>query len=182
VVVDRTKGVTLWLTGLSGAGKTTVAQALETRLINYDINCYRLDGDELRTGLCSGLGFSKEDRSENIRRVAEVSKLFANAGLVSIVSLISPYIEDRDNCRKIHENANLPFVEVYVDAPLNVCESRDPKGLYKKARAGEIKKFTGVSDPYEGPLNPEIILRTAENSINDCVELCLKYLQENRLT
>ncbi len=153
-------GCTLWLTRLSGSGKSTVAVALEHALIQSGHLAYRLDGDNVRHGLNSNLGFSAEDRQENIRRVGEVSKLFADAGVITISSFISPYQSDRDRVRKIHEDAGLRFFEVFVNTPIEVCESRDPKGLYKKARAGEIKGFTGIDDPYETPANPEIDLKT----------------------
>ncbi|XP_023259867.1 bifunctional 3'-phosphoadenosine 5'-phosphosulfate synthase 1-like, partial [Seriola lalandi dorsalis] len=133
------RGCTVWLTGLSGAGKTTVSMALEEYLVCHGIPCYTLDGDNIRQGLNKNLGFSPEDREENIRRIAEVARLFADAGLVCIASFISPYSRDRLNARKIHEAAGLPFFEVFVDAPLDVCEQRDVKGLYKRARAGEIR-------------------------------------------
>merc|ERR1719161_141088 len=157
------KGVTLWMTGLSGSGKSTISVLLEHALVERQQKpyfVYRLDGDNLRFGLNSDLGFSPEDRKENVRRVAEVAKLFADAGALVLVGLISPYQADRDFARKIHDDAGLQFLEVYVDAPLPVAEDRDPKGLYKKARAGQIKGFTGLDAPYEAPTKPEIHIRS----------------------
>lgn len=175
------KGCTLWMTGLSGSGKSTVAVALEQVLLQRGKHAYRLDGDNVRFGLNKNLGFSAEDRAENIRRIGEVSKLFADAGMITISSFISPYTADRDAARKLHEDAKLPFVEVYVNTPLEVSEERDPKGLYKKARAGEIKGFTGIDDPYEAPENPELLLPTHELSVAESVQVILDYLQLNDL-
>ena len=175
------KGVTLWMTGLSGSGKSTIAVALEQVLLQQGKHAYRLDGDNVRHGLNKNLGFSEEDRAENIRRIGEVAKLFAEAGIVTITSFISPYRADRDLVRKLHDDAGLPFFEVYVDAPLDVAEERDPKGLYKKARAGEIKGFTGIDDPYEAPQNPELHLRTDKLSVEDSVRALLSYLDERGL-
>lgn len=160
-------GCTLWLTGLSGSGKSTVGVALERALNSRGILAYRLDGDNVRHGLNANLGFGADDRKENIRRVGEVAKLFADAGVVTISSFISPYQADRDQVRKIHEDAGLVFLEVFIDTPIEVCEQRDPKGLYKKARAGEIKGFTGIDDPYELPVKPEIVLNTDDLSIEE---------------
>jgi bifunctional enzyme CysN/CysC len=154
-----TRGATVWLTGLSASGKSTVAVELERRLVASGRPAYLLDGDNLRHGLNAGLGFSAADRAENVRRVGEVAKLFADAGVVAIVSLISPYRADRDRVREVHRAAGLPFVEVFVDTPLEVCEARDPKGMYARARAGEISGFTGVDDPYEPPRAPDVVLR-----------------------
>ncbi len=175
------KGVTLWMTGLSGSGKSTIAVALEQVLLQQGKHAYRLDGDNVRHGLNKNLGFSAEDRAENIRRIGEVAKLFAEAGIVTITSFISPYRADRDLVRKLHDDAGLPFFEVYVDAPLAVAEERDPKGLYKKARAGEIKGFTGIDDPYEAPENAELHLRTDKLSVEDSVRALLSYLDERGL-
>uniref|UniRef100_A0A672KPV2 Bifunctional 3'-phosphoadenosine 5'-phosphosulfate synthase 1 n=1 Tax=Sinocyclocheilus grahami TaxID=75366 RepID=A0A672KPV2_SINGR len=172
------RGCTVWLTGLSGAGKTTVSMALEEYLVCHGIPCYTLDGDNIRQGLNKNLGFSPEDREENIRRIAEVAKLFADAGLVCIASFISPYSRDRLNARKIHEAAGLPFFEVFVDAPLDVCEQRDVKGLYKRARAGEIRGFTGIDSEYEKPEAPELVLKTDSCNVNDCIQQLLDLLQE----
>lgn len=175
------KGATLWMTGLSASGKSTIAVALEQVLLQQGKHAYRLDGDNIRHGLNKNLGFSAEDRAENIRRIGEVSKLFADAGILSIASFISPYTADRDLVRKLHEDAGVAFIEVYVDLPLEVAESRDPKGLYKKARAGEIKGFTGIDDPYEAPANPELHLKTHEMSVEDSVRALLECLQDNNL-
>ena len=171
-------GITMWFTGLSASGKSTIASALEQALINRGSNCYRLDGDNIRFGLNKNLGFSAEDRAENIRRIGEVCKLFADSGTVTLSSFISPYLVDRDACRELHDAAGLKFIEVYVDTPLDVCEQRDPKGLYKKARAGEIKGFTGIDDPYEEPAKAELTLKTAEKSLDECVEACVDFLVE----
>lgn len=151
----RGSGVTVWLTGLSGSGKSTVAVELERQLIEAGRPAYLLDGDNLRQGLNGDLGFSAQDRDENVRRVGHVARLFSDAGLVAIVPLISPYRAARDFARALHQAADLPFVEVFIDTPLEECERRDPKGLYAKARAGEIVGMTGIDDPYEAPLNPE---------------------------
>jgi len=175
------KGITLWMTGLSGSGKSTISVALEHALVQLQPKAYfvyRLDGDNLRYGLNRDLGFSQEDRKENVRRVAEVSKLFAEAGAIVIAGLISPYAADRHYAREVHENATLPFMEVYVDAPLATVEERDPKGLYKKARAGKIKGFTGIDAPYEAPEHPEVHLRTDKLSIADSVNSILRQLDE----
>lgn len=170
------KGVTVWFTGLSGSGKSTIAVALEQVLMQRGKHAYRLDGDNIRMGLNKNLGFSAEDRAENIRRIGEVCKLFADASIIALSSFISPYRADRDLVRKLHEDSKLPFVEVYVDAPLEVAEQRDPKGLYKKARAGQIKGFTGIDDPYEDPQNAELHLKTHEQTIAESVEAVLNYL------
>lgn len=175
----RQKGITIWFTGLSGSGKSTVAVALEKALFSLGKLSYRLDGDNVRLGINKNLGFSEEDRTENIRRIGEVAKLFGDAGTISLSSFISPYKADRDQVRALHEAANLQFVEVYVDCALSVAEERDPKGLYKKARAGEIKNFTGIDDPYEAPENPEIHLRTDEMSLEEEVAIIIDYLIES---
>jgi adenylyl-sulfate kinase len=164
---NRHTGQVVWLTGLSASGKTTIANALERELFNQGRQVYVLDGDKMRQGLCSDLGFSPESRSENIRRVGEVAKLFSDAGLICITAFISPYRSDRDLVR-----AMLPaggFIEVFINAPLAVCEQRDPKGFYAKARAGIIKDFTGISAPYEPPLQPEVELRTDQIDVAACV-------------
>lgn len=171
------RGCTMWFTGLSASGKSTIAAAVEQRLVTSGVMAYRLDGDNIRMGLNRNLGFSAEDRAENIRRIGEVSRLFADAGVVTLTSFISPYVKDREACRGMHVAADLPFLEVFVDTPIEVCEQRDPKGLYKKARAGQITGFTGVDDPYEPPLKPELVLRTAELSVQQCVEECLNLLR-----
>ncbi len=151
-------GATVWFTGLSGAGKSTLAEAVATRLREAGRGVSVLDGDELRLGLNADLGFSAADRAENVRRVGEVARLMAGAGLIALVPVISPYRADRDRVRSIHETAGLPFVEVFVDTPIDVCEQRDVKGLYAKARAGELRGFTGVDDPYEPPVTADVHL------------------------
>jgi bifunctional enzyme CysN/CysC len=151
-----TTGATIWMTGLSGSGKSTIAAALEHTLVSGGRNAYMLDGDNLRHGLNADLGFSEEDRAENVRRVGEVAKLLAESGVVAIASLVSPFKDARDKVRAAHEAAGIPFYEVFVDTPLEECERRDPKGLYAKARAGEIKDLTGVGSPYEAPESPEL--------------------------
>jgi bifunctional enzyme CysN/CysC len=156
--VRRAGGATVWFTGLSGSGKSTVAAAVEARLAADGVAVYFLDGDNLRFGLNANLGFSPADRDENVRRTAEVAKLFADAGLIALVSLVSPYRAARDAARAIHADAGLPFLEAWVDTPLEVCEARDPKGLYARARAGEIRDLTGVDAPYEAPETPELHL------------------------
>lgn len=176
-----TQGATLWFTGLSGSGKSTIATALEHKLIDLDRHAYRLDGDNLRHGLNSDLGFTPEDRTENIRRVGEVSVLLADSGCLVLSSFISPYRADRDAIRALHEQHGLPFLEVFVDAPVEVCESRDPKGLYKKARAGEIPSFTGISAPYETPENPELRIQTGTSSVDDAIAQCLATLKSKAL-
>jgi len=176
----KARGCTLWFTGLSASGKSTIASALEQHLVNSGIDCYRLDGDNIRFGLNKNLGFSAEDRAENIRRIGEVAKLFADSGCITLTSFISPYRKDRDLCRELHEKDKagaIPFIEVYVDAPIAVCEQRDPKGLYKKARAGEIKGFTGIDDPYEAPVKPELVLKPETMSVEQSVAACLDLLR-----
>jgi bifunctional enzyme CysN/CysC len=153
--------VTLWFTGLSGSGKSTIANAVAERLLELGRPAYVLDGDNLRHGLNADLGFSAADRAENVRRVGEVARLMADAGLVVLVPVISPYRADRDRVREAHEAAGLRFVEVFVDTPLELCEQRDPKGLYAKARAGEVTGMTGIDDPYEPPPTPELVLTPA---------------------
>lgn len=151
-------GATLWFTGLSGSGKSTVAVAVEELLVSQGRPAYLLDGDNLRHGLNGDLGFSADDRDENVRRVAEVARLMADAGVTSLVPLVSPYRAARDNARALHAAAGVPFFEVFVNTPIELCEQRDPKGLYAKARAGEITGFTGIDDPYEAPESPELVL------------------------
>ncbi|HEX7010310.1 MAG TPA: adenylyl-sulfate kinase [Phycisphaeraceae bacterium] len=177
----RQKGATLWMTGLSGSGKSTVAVALEQVLLQRGKIAYRLDGDNIRHGLNKNLGFSAEDRAENIRRIGEVAKLFADAGIIAVTSFISPYRADRELVRKLHEEAQLPFIEVFIDCPLEEAEKRDPKGLYKKARAGQIKGFTGIDDPYEAPQQPELHLRTHELTVEQEVQAILDLLEERGL-
>lgn len=170
------KGATLWFTGLSGSGKSTVAVALEKALFAKGKLCYRLDGDNVRLGINKNLGFSAEDRTENIRRIGEIAKLFVDTGVIALSSFVSPYRADRDLVRELHEASGMAFIEVFVDVPLAVAEERDPKGLYKKARAGEIKNFTGIDDPYEAPEKPEIILNSHEMSLEKEVEVLLDRL------
>ena len=175
------KGATIWFTGLSGSGKSTIAVALEKALHGLGKLSYRLDGDNVRMGINKNLGFTEEDRKENIRRIGEVAKLFGDAGTISLSSFISPYKADREEVRLLHEAADLPFVEVFVDCALEVAEKRDPKGLYKKARAGLIKNFTGIDDPYEPPADPEIHLHTDVMGLEDEVRLILDYLVTNEI-
>lgn len=172
------KGATLWFTGLSGSGKSTVAVALEAALYDMGKLCYRLDGDNIRLGINKNLGFSAEDRAENIRRIGEIAKLFVDSGVIALSSFVSPYLADRDSVRALHNASDMPFIEIYVECPLEVAEERDPKGLYKKARAGEIKNFTGIDDPYEAPVNPELVLNTAELTLEQEVQAILDYLRE----
>jgi adenylylsulfate kinase len=171
------KGATLWMTGLPASGKSTIAVALEKVLLARGKHAYRLDGDNIRFGLNRNLGFSAEDRAENIRRIGEVAKLFSDAGMITITSFISPYRRDRELVRKLHEDIKLPFLEIYVDCPIDEAEKRDPKGLYKKARAGELKGFTGVDDPYEEPDRPELVLRSDRLSVADSVAELLGVLE-----
>jgi adenylylsulfate kinase len=172
------RGATLWFTGLSGSGKSTVAVELEGMLNEMGVLSYRLDGDNVRLGINRNLGFSAEDRTENIRRIGEISKLFVDTGVVALSSFISPYSADRDQVRALHEAAGMDFIEVFVDCSLETAESRDPKGLYKKARAGEIKNFTGIDDPYEAPANPEIHLHSDQQTLAEEVEIILATLRE----
>jgi adenylylsulfate kinase len=203
----KCRGATLWFTGLSGSGKSTIASALEQTLVNRGIFSYRLDGDNVRFGLNAGpkilqethgyeearakrfgLGFSAEDRAENIRRIGEVSKLFADSGCLAMTSFISPYRKDRDLCRKLHQTAKpsaIDFIEIFVDTPLELCEKRDPKGLYKNARAtiasGKVAGFTGIDDPYEAPEKPELVLKTADLSVDQSVVKVLDLLKARGL-
>lgn len=170
------RGAVIWLTGLSGAGKSTIAQSLERELFQRGMHTYVLDGDNIRHGLNSNLGFSPDDRVENIRRVSEVSKLMADAGTVVITAFISPYRMDRSRAREIALEGNAEFIEVFVDAPLEVCEARDPKNLYKKARAGQIREFTGIDAPYEAPEDPEIVVHTNEQTVDESVATILEQL------
>ncbi len=172
------KGATIWFTGLSGSGKSTVAVALEGALYEAKRLSYRLDGDNVRLGINKNLGFSAEDRTENIRRIGEIAKLFVDTGVIVLSSFVSPYRADRDTVRALHEEAGMDFIEVFVDVPLEVAESRDPKGLYKKARAGEIKNFTGIDDPYEAPEKAEIILNSHEMSLDEEVDVLLAELKK----
>ena len=175
------KGATLWFTGLSGSGKSTVAVELEGTLHELGVSCYRLDGDNVRMGINKNLGFTAEDRAENIRRIGEVAKLFVDAGIIALSSFISPYRADRDEVRKLHEAAGMDFIEVFVDCSLEAAEARDPKGLYKKARAGEIKNFTGIDDPYEVPDQPEIHLHSDQQTLAEEVAAILAVLRERNI-
>jgi bifunctional enzyme CysN/CysC len=170
------RGAVVWFTGLSGAGKSTIAQALERELFKRAMHTYVLDGDNVRHGLNSNLGFSPEDRFENIRRVSEVAKLMADSGVVVVTAFISPYRVDRRRAREIALEGNAEFIEVFVDAPLEVCEARDPKQLYKKARAGQIREFTGIDAPYEPPEDPEIVVRTDRQSVDEAIATILEQL------
>jgi adenylylsulfate kinase len=169
----------LWFTGLSGSGKSTIANALDVALHNRGYHTFLLDGDNVRHGLCEDLGFSDEDRVENIRRIGEVSKLFADAGLIVLSAFISPFTSDRRLVRKLFPAGE--FIEVFMDTPLATCEERDPKGLYEKARSGQIKHFTGIDSPYEAPSHPEVRLDTSSMSVDVCVEILTAYLIEREL-
>ncbi|WAA11382.1 adenylyl-sulfate kinase [Fervidibacillus albus] len=171
------KSAVLWFTGLSGAGKSTLSVEVEKELHQRGIRTYILDGDNIRHGLNKNLGFSAEDRKENIRRIGEVSKLMVDAGIVTLTAFISPYREDRNMVRQLHGEKE--FVEIYVKCSLEECERRDPKGLYKKARAGEIKGFTGIDDPYEAPENPELIVETDKQTLKQSVQQVITYLEKN---
>jgi bifunctional enzyme CysN/CysC len=170
------RGATVWLTGLSGSGKSTVAAAAERLLVDAGRPAYVLDGDNVRHGLNADLGFSAEDRAENVRRVGHVARLMADAGLVVLVPLISPYRRDREAVRELHVEAGLPFLEVFVDTPIELCEQRDAKGLYAKARAGVITGFTGIDDPYEAPADPEVVLRPGDGDAGAMARLILTRL------
>lgn len=175
-VLLNQQGCTIWFTGLPSSGKSTTAFALEHELIKRGYLAFVLDGDNVRHGLNKDLGFSARDREENIRRIGEVARLFADAGVILMTSFISPYCREREMARKIHDEAGLAFIEVFVDTPVETCEERDPKGLYKKARSGEIKGFTGVDDPYEPPSNPEVIIRTNEKEPHEIVNQLFDFL------
>src|ERR1700747_3721852 len=177
----KQKGATLWFTGLSGSGKSTIAFTLEHALVQQGRLAYVLDGDNIRNGLNKNLGFSAADREENIRRIGEVAKLFADCGVITMTSFISPYRKDRDTVRALHDAGKLPFLEIHVSTPIATCEQRDPKGLYKKARAGELKGFTGIDDPYEAPVSPEITLATTATSPREAAVLLIEYLQAQGL-
>ncbi len=173
------KGVVIWFTGLSGSGKSTVANEVAYRLHKEGKLAYVLDGDNVRHGLNKNLGFSPEDRAENIRRISEVANLFADAGIITLTAFISPYRKDRDFCRELLGEGR--FIEIYVKASIETCEKRDPKGLYKKARSGEIKEFTGISAPYEAPLKPELTLDADNQTIEEETETVLNYLKEKKI-
>lgn len=177
----RQQGLTIWFTGLPSSGKSSIAIALEAALYQLGYLCYRLDGDNTRLGINKNLGFSAEDRAENIRRVGEIAKLFVDAGIIVLASFVSPYKADRNWVQELHREAGMKFIEVFVNTPLEVAEQRDPKGLYKKARAGEIKNFTGIDDPYEAPENPEILLLSHQLSLSQEVQLLLDYLRQQQI-
>lgn len=177
--LKQQKPVILWFTGLSGAGKSTVAGALENKLAEQGYHTYLLDGDNVRHGLCSDLGFSEQDRRENIRRIGELAKLMADAGLIVLSAFISPHRAERQLVREMVPEGE--FLEVYVNTSLEVCEQRDPKGLYKKARAGEIRNFTGIDSDYEAPINPEIDLLAGEKAIDELVEDCIQILKQRTI-
>lgn len=171
--LNQHRSILLWFTGLSGAGKSTLAHALEEKLYQMGYHTFVLDGDNVRHGLCGDLGFSNEDRIENIRRISEVAKLFIEAGVIIMTAFISPFRADREKARKL---VGEDFVEIYCHCSLNVCEKRDVKGLYRRARAGEIKEFTGISSPYEEPDKPELVIETGTQSLDECVDQILEYL------
>lgn len=175
------RGCTVWLTGLSGAGKTSIAFQVEAILIDHGIAAYGLDGDNVRSGLNHNLGFTKEDRKENIRRVAEVAKLFADSGQICLCSFVSPFEEDRQMARQIHKMSDLPFFEVFVDTPLTVCEARDTKGLYKKARQGAIKGFTGIDQMYERPVNPDLVVVTENCTPEESAATVIDLLEKQHI-
>jgi len=174
--LKQQKPCILWLTGLSGSGKSTIANAVESKLNSMQKHTYLLDGDNIRMGLNRGLGFSDEDRIENIRRIGEVSKLFVDSGIIVLTSFISPFIKDRERVKALVEKDE--FIEVFVDTPLEVCESRDPKGLYRKARKGEIPNFTGISSPYEAPIDAQIHLQTEGKSVEVCADEIIDFLEK----
>src|SRR5436309_10607424 len=174
----KQRGATLWFTGLSASGKSTIAFTLEHALVQQGRLAYVLDGDNIRHGLNKNLGFSAADREENIRRIGEVAKLFADCGVVTMTSFISPYRKDRDTVRTLHEAGQIPFIEIHVNTPISTCEQRDPKGLYKKARAGELKGFTGIDDPYEAPLKPELVLDAGTKTADTLADEVIAYLKK----
>ena len=174
--LNNHKSAILWFTGLSGSGKSTLAHAVEEKLYQHNCRTYVMDGDNVRHGLCGDLGFSDEDRKENIRRIGNVAKLFLDAGTIVLTAFISPFHEDRETVRNLvlHDD----FLEIYCNAPLEVCEQRDIKGIYKKAREGMIKDFTGISSPYEAPINPELVVNTGEDTLEKCVEQVMDLLKQ----
>lgn len=175
------QGATLWFTGLSGSGKSTIAYTVEHALVQRGHLAYVLDGDNIRHGLNKNLGFTAADREENIRRIGEVAKLFADAGLITMTSFISPYRKDRDLVRALHDEGKLAFLEIYLNTPIETCEQRDPKGLYKKARAGQLKNFTGIDDPYEAPAKPELTIDATATSPQEAAVQILQYLEKQGL-
>jgi len=176
--LNKHKSLVLWFTGLPASGKSTLANALECKLHENGIHTYLLDGDNVRQGLCKDLDFSQNGRRENIRRIAEVAKLFIEAGIVVVTAFISPYRADREMTRKMFISNE--FIEIYIKCPLHECEYRDPKGLYRKARSGRIKSFTGITDPYEEPEQPEVVVETNKNSVEQSVKLIVDYLEQTR--
>jgi len=178
-LVKRKPNPVIWLTGLSGSGKSTIANELELMLVDRGIQVYVLDGDNIRSGLNSDLTFSDEDRKENIRRIAEVAKLFSDSGAITIAAFISPFKEEREKAKQIIGEEN--FIEVHVNTPLDVCESRDVKGLYAKARTGEIPNFTGIDSPYEAPNRPDLVVEAGKFSIKDCAKKILYYLERKNI-
>lgn len=179
LAIKKHKTAILWFTGLSGSGKSTIAHELDSILNKNGIHSYILDGDNIRHGLNKDLGFSSEDRRENIRRIGEVAKLFVEAGLITIVAFISPFASDRDIVRSLVDSGE--FIEIYAKCSLDVCKERDPKGFYKKAMSGEIKDFTGISHPYEEPQHPEIVLETDKLTLNECTGKVMDYLQQKQI-
>ncbi len=175
--ISGTDGLTVWLTGLSGSGKSTIAHAVEMRLLREGKLAYVLDGDNLRTGINADLGFSAADRAENVRRVGEIARLMNHAGLVVLVPVISPFARDRNAVREAHERSGLAFAEVFVDTPIEECEQRDPKGLYAKARAGEIAEFTGIDSPYEKPTQPDLTIHTSSTTAEESATLVLSFVR-----
>lgn len=176
-ILNKHSSVAVWFTGLSGSGKSTLAHAVEEELYNRGCRTYVLDGDNVRHGLCSNLGFSLEDRSENIRRIAEVAKLMVDAGVITLTAFISPLRQDRQQARALFATGD--FIEIFCNAPLSVCETRDVKGLYKRARAGEIKNYTGISSPYEAPLRPELVVETGRLPLDACVAQVVSFIEKN---
>ncbi|WP_099362831.1 adenylyl-sulfate kinase [Fredinandcohnia onubensis] len=176
---NQHKSCVIWFTGLSGSGKSSLANALDKELFSLNVQSYVLDGDNIRHGLNAGLGFSKEDRKENIRRIGEVSKLFVDSGQIVSTAFISPFREDRDQVRALFPDGE--FIEVYVKCPISICENRDPKGLYQKARNGEISEFTGISSPYEEPNHPELIIETDKLAISQSVGTIINYLKDREI-
>jgi adenylylsulfate kinase len=178
-ILNKHRSILVWFTGLSASGKSTIAHHLEKELFERGVRSYVLDGDNVRHGINANLGFSREDRRENLRRIAEVCKLMVDSGVVVLAAFISPYHEDRQFVGELVGSAD--FVEVYVKCPVEVCEQRDPKGLYKKARAGEIKNYTGISAPYEEPQSPDLVLDTTEFNVDDAVQKVLQYLDSKKV-
>src|SRR5215470_4361988 len=174
----KQRGATIWFTGLSASGKSTIAYTLEHALVQRGRLAFVLDGDNIRHGLNKNLGFSAADREENIRRIGEVAKLFADCGVLTMTSFISPYRADRDKVRALHVEGKLPFIEVHVNTPIATCEQRDPKGLYKKARAGQLKNFTGIDDPYEAPLKPELTIDATSTTPQQATVVLMDYLEK----